>query len=525
MLWIHGIGHPFMRQTNYISIFDGTNIFCCMGIVQRDSFRITIISYAGAVIGYLNKIFLFTNFLDTHQVGLANLLVTISVLYAQVAALGSYNIVLRFFPFFRDKNNFHNGFLSGVLALSLGGFVLATLLFLLIQKPFQFLYQDSSPLLVEYAFYIIPLALASMYYQVFEAYLRSLYKNIIPSLAHEIVLRLLITLSVLLFALGYIDFRTFVIIYVAGHCAPAMLLVVYTAWIRQLLLSFSISSMLRRMGKLIVVYGLYSLMNNLAAFLMVSIDSLMVAGMIDLGAAGVYTTMVFMASAMLIPYRSMIKVTGPVVSAYWKARDMIKMQEIYQKATASNLVVGALLFLLIWVNLDAFFQFMPGDYEAGRYVLLLLGFGKLFDMTAGLNGLILLTSKKYRTDLLFTLGLVATAFLTNLLLIPLYGIHGAALATMLTLILFNLLRIWYIRYHYHIHPFAGKQLIIPVLIIIIMYANFIAPPSGMIVPDIILRSGITLIVFLPTVYFFRVSADLNRMFDDKLRTLIAAIRK
>jgi O-antigen/teichoic acid export membrane protein len=499
--------------------------FYLMGIVQRDSFRITIISYAGAVIGYLNKIFLFTNFLDTSQVGLANLLITISVLYAQVAALGSYNIVLRFFPFFKDKKNLHNGFLSGVLVLGLAGFIIATLLFLLFQKPFHFFYQSSSPLLVEYAFYIIPLAMASMYYQVFEAYLRSLYKNIIPSLAHEIVLRLLITMSVLLFALGYIDFRTFVMIYVAGHCVPAMLLVMYTIWIRQLLLSFRLSSMLRRMGKLIVVYGLFSLMNNLAAFLMVSIDSLMVAGMIDLGAAGVYTTMVFMASAMLIPYRSMIKVTGPVVSAYWKARDMIKMQEIYQKATASNLVVGSILFLMIWVNLDSFFHFMPGDYEAGRYVLLLLGMGKLFDMTAGLNGLILLTSRKYRTDLLFTLGLVATAFLGNLVFIPLYGIHGAALATMLTLVLFNLLRIAYIRRHYRIHPFAARQLIVPVLIIFLMYMNFLVAPTEKVWLDIFLRSGITALVFLPPVYLLKVSPELNQMFDDRLKALVAALRK
>lgn len=196
-----------------------------MGFVQRDSVRITIISYAGAAIGYLNKIFLFTNFLTTEQVGLANLLITISVLYAQVASLGSYNIVLRFFPFFQNREKKHHGFLFGMMALSMGGFIIATLLFLLFQKPFKLIYQESSPLLIDYALYMIPLALASVYYQLFESYLRSLQKNIIPSVVQELILRIAITLSVLLFALGIISFPGFVFIYVMVNCLPAVIIV------------------------------------------------------------------------------------------------------------------------------------------------------------------------------------------------------------------------------------------------------------------------------------------------------------
>ncbi|MFO8055380.1 MAG: polysaccharide biosynthesis C-terminal domain-containing protein [Bacteroidales bacterium] len=480
-----------------------------MGIVERDSFRISLIAYAGAVIGYLNKLFLFTNFLTTEQVGLANLIITISLIYAQVSALGSRNIILRFFPFFNDPKNQHHGFLFGIMAFSLAGFTLTTLLFILFRQPLALLYQDSSPLLVEYAVYVIPLGLATLFFNLFESYLRCLYNNIIPSVTHEVILRLLVTVSVSLFAVGIISFPEFVTIYVLAYCLPAVILISYTAMKGWLQVRPAWTPLLRRLAKIMLVYGLYSLLNNLSTFLLISIDSLMVGGMIDLGTVGIYTTMIFISSVMLIPYRSMVKVSGPLIASYWKMRDMTRMEQVYKKATAANLVVGATLFLLLWINLDSVFQFMPPEYQAGRYIFLLLGIGKLFDMSAGLNATILTTSKKYRYDLFFTIGMVGFAILANYLLIPSLGAEGAALASMLTLLLFNIVRLVYIYMHFDIQPFEWKHLWVPVLLVLLMVASGQVDRAPHVLTDITLRSIIAATLFLLPVWKLRISEDLN----------------
>jgi len=74
-----------------------------MGIVKRDALRTTLISYVGLVLGYLNKAFLFIIFLTTIEIGLVNLLITTSLLFAQLTNLGSVYVTWRFFPFFRNK--------------------------------------------------------------------------------------------------------------------------------------------------------------------------------------------------------------------------------------------------------------------------------------------------------------------------------------------------------------------------------------------------------------------------------------
>ncbi len=481
-----------------------------MGIVQRDSFRVTVISYAGAIIGYLNKIFLFTNFLDTDQVGLANIMVTISLIYAQVAALGARNIITRFFPFFDDKNNGHHGFLFAVIALVVSGFTIATLLFLLLRHPFTILYQDSSPLLIEYAAYLLPMGLATLFFNIFESYLRCVYRNVVPTFAHEVILRLLVTLSISLYALKAISFPGFVAVYVAAYCIPAFFLIIYSGLKGLLQIKPQWTPLLRRLSRIMVVYGLYLLLNNLGGFLLISVDSLMVAGMIDLGAAGIYTTMVFMTSVILIPYRSMVKVAGPLIAQFWKTRSYGQMHDTYKKATAANMVVGAGLFMLLWVNLDAIFLFMRPEYTAGRYVFLLLGFGKLFDMSAGLNATILMTSRKYRYDLLFTISMAGFAFFTNLLCIPLWGIEGAAFASMLSLVVFNVLRISFIHHHYHIQPFIAKQVWVPLIMATIMLVSSQIGLMQWVLADIVLRSAAAATLFIIPIWLLNISPELSR---------------
>ncbi len=482
-----------------------------MGIIQRDSLRITILSYAGALIGYLNKVFLFTNFLTSDQVGLANLLITLALIYAQFAALGSYNITLRFFPFFNNQGRGHGGFLTALSGLVMAGFILLTALLLVFRKPFVWYYQESSPMLVEYALYLIPLGLAGTFFHLFEAYLRSLQKNLVPTITHEIILRILITLSVSAYALKLVSFEGFLLIYVIANCLPALILLVYTASIGQLGFASPMSPLMKRLGKIIIVYGLYSFLNNISSLIFTTVDSIMVAGMINLHAVGVYTTMIFVTSVVMIPYRSMVKVSGPIVASYWKNRDMEGMRRLYQKATASNLVVGGWLFLMLWANIDALFMLIPGEYAAGRYVFLMLGLAKLFDMVCGLNGTILLTSGKYRYDLLFTIGLVVLSVITNLLFIPWLGINGAALASMLTLTTFNLLRILFIRFHYHLHPFERKQLPAGLLIAMLAVGLHLFPFPGSLFGSLMLRSFVTTLLFLVPVYLLDISPELNEL--------------
>src|ERR1700722_13940256 len=151
-----------------------------MGIVQKESVKLTFVFYLGSALGYLNKVILFANFFTPAQVGLAGVLINVAMLYAQFATIGIPSLSNRFFPFFNNIEKRHHGFFFWSNVFIFGGFVLFTILFLLFQPLIIRQYIDNSPLIVDYFYYLIPLALAFVYFQFFEAYLRSLLKTVVP---------------------------------------------------------------------------------------------------------------------------------------------------------------------------------------------------------------------------------------------------------------------------------------------------------------------------------------------------------
>lgn len=480
-----------------------------MGIVQRDSIRITVISYIGAAIGYLNKILLFTNFLTVEQVGLANILISIAAVYSQFSGLGMTGVAIRFFPYFKDKEKHHHGFLFWTSLISLFGFLLLTLLFILFQAPILDYYSEKSPLLVEYSLYVIPLALATVYYNLLEVFLRSLMKTVVFSLINEIVLRIMIAGSILLFAFNVVDFHQFVMIYVGVNCSATLILLVYMAYLKQLLFKPEWSSTTKRFFKIVLNFGLYAILGNMSYILMNNIDALMVASMVGMKETGIFTTAFFIATVMLIPYRSLARVASPLVAQFWKNREMKKMGELYKKVSLMNMIAGCFLFIGLWVNIDNIFHFMPEEYADGKYVFLFLGIGRLFDMATGINGIILVTSRKYRYDLLFTVLLIGLMIGLNLFLIPEFGIVGASIATMIAIIILNTLRILYIWSVFGLQPFDLKNVWIFVITVFALGIIYFIPPMINVYVDMIIRSVICLVLFATPVLWLKLSEEVN----------------
>src|ERR1700733_14209843 len=149
-----------------------------MGIVQKESIKLTVVFYMGSALGYLNRVLLLTHFLTATQVGLTSVLTNVAILYAQFATLGIPSISNRFFPFFMNKEKKHNGFFFWGNVFMFLGFLLTTIIFIAFKPIIIRQYIDNSPLIVDYYYYLIPFALSTVYFQFFESYLRSLLKTV-----------------------------------------------------------------------------------------------------------------------------------------------------------------------------------------------------------------------------------------------------------------------------------------------------------------------------------------------------------
>lgn len=489
-----------------------------MGVLFKDASKITVISYAGAAIGYLNRILLFTNIFNPAQVGLLNTLINVSTLFGSISSFGVYNVTIKFFPYFNSKENKHHGFLWWVFFIGFLGFAITTLMFLIFKNQISDLYNPRSPLFSSNILYIIPLGFNLFLFGLFDYYLKSLSKNVVPPFVNELLVRILNALIIIPYYFNWLDFPQFVMLYIITNSISGIILLAYTYHLGQLFVIPRFNLKIKRFLPNMINYGVFLQSSNITSSLINNLDVLMIAYFINMTGNGIYSTMLFLASILLFPYRALSSVSSPLVSNYWKNNNRIAIQDLYSKVSTIGLIAGVVLFSLLWVNFQHLFNFIPREYEAGKYIFLFIALARLTDIYGGINTLILTTSKKFRVDFYFNFIYLAAAFLTMLFLIPKYQLIGASIAVFITFMVVNFTRFIYLYFVFGLNPFQWKQIIPMISLVLVFALNEMLPiKEQSIFIDLPIRSLIALVLILLPVYYFKVSEDFNFHFNRMIK--------
>lgn len=489
-----------------------------MGVIRKQSLQSSLLFYVGAFLGFLNRILLFTVYLSVDEVGLANILVTNAGLWAQLSAFGFSTMTLRFFPYFADKDRKHHHFLFWLLAIPTLGFLLVSGIIILLKGEIL-AYFDKSPLLVEYFWYLVPLSIATLYADLLDSYLRSLHKTVVPVLFREVIQRVFVAISIIVYALGWIDFPQFVGLYVGLLCCVTVLMMVYTRWLGHFSLKPIRTWRVKLLMKRLLTFGGFTLLGNVSTIILFNLDSLMLAHYKGMDPVGIYTTCFYVTALIMIPWKAIQKIASPKVAEHWRDNNLKGMSALYQRTSMLNYGIGLTLFLSMALLMEPMFRLLPDQYRAGQYVMLIVGASRVFDMLTGLNGYIMVTSKYFKVDLIMNAVLVATAFMLNRQLIPPYGIEGAAIATGVALFASNLFRIGFLWYKFGLQPFSLPMLWLSVLAILFGGGGWVIFLLVQGVGGSILGFSVFLALFSFSVWKMKLLPDLNTLVSNIVRRI------
>lgn len=446
-----------------------------MGIVQQQAFKTMILSYLGMIIGYVNKGLIFVYLLNSAQVGLINMLVSVGVLFALLAGLGSNNMLLKFYPYFRTEDQKHRGLLALNFYLSVIGITVFTLIALLFKEQICALYEDKSPIFVHYYNWFIIIGIGSVFYNLGDAYLKSNFKNVLSVFVYEILLRLCTLVLVILFYFKLLNFTELIVAHAFIYFIPGVILLGYIYKLKALYLRPKFISVSRKWKKIMFSFSFFSYFNTIGTQVIITLDALMIASLTGMGETGVYTTIFFLTSAIQVPYKSMLRGSFALVPVHWKNRDMVSMQKLYRQFSSMGLFIALFASCSVLLVSKDVLALLPPEYRDATTLLALLLIGKIVDMYFGLNGVLLVTSRRYRWDLVFTVSLIFITFLLNLLLIPRYGMNGAAIAASIAVIIFNIGRLVAVKLFFQLLPFEWRQLKFSAIMIIGFVGLYILP--------------------------------------------------
>lgn len=473
----------------------------------------SLIQYAGVVLGYVNMVILFPKYLDLDEFGLVRILLTVAIVISQIAQFGTPSMVIRYFPRMNRRV-----LTLGIWICTLGLMVVLAILFLF-QSQVANYYIDKSALFVDYIYLLIPFSIAMVFYNLFDAYLKALYKNVLSASMPFIILRILWMGLILAYARDLISFSQFIILYSFSYTAIALITLMYIAWLRVLPRTLLLDREDRLQIPEIRSFNSFNILSGLSAFLITKIDILMLGGMKGLTAVGIYSIAVAMATVIRIPAASIARIAPSLIAEAFHRNDLSAIRSLYKKSAINQFILSASVFLLILINYDLLLYFLPEEYAASFFVFFFLGLSQVLDTGVGVNGYIMVNSKYFKVDAIFSILLLILSVVSNLVLIPLYDVLGAAIATVSSILVYNIIRLVFIQKRMHMQPFTGKNTLALILFTVSAGVAWFLPDSSVIWLTSLYKSGVFLLITIPGVYLLKLSPDLNELFDIGIRML------
>ncbi len=176
------------------------------------------------------------------------------------------------------------------------------------------------------------------------------------------------------------------------------------------------------------------------------------------GDLGVYKLALKIATITAVTLNALILSLQPKIAELHGKNDIKKLADIVQNSTAIIFWTSTPI-LLCFMLIPSFFMGLFGaPFKHGSTILMILTIGQFINAATGPVSNVLMLAGKHKESR--NIVLVATLICSGLyfLLIPRYGILGAAWVNVIGFILFNVVPFFYVKYYFGFYTFSFKKI-------------------------------------------------------------------
>lgn len=170
----------------------------------------------------------------------------------------------------------------------------------------------------------------------------------------------------------------------------------------------------------------------------------MISYYLGLRATGIYSITNYFGTLTRIPRSAMGKIGTPVIAKLLSEENHKELAALLKKSSVSQILMGIFIFINIWVNIDLILGFLSQSYAEGKWVVFFISLSHIFYCFMGLGGATLKVSKYYKIATFFTIILGIMVVILNLMLIPKWGINGAAISTAIAKFIYVVIILFFI---------------------------------------------------------------------------------
>jgi O-antigen/teichoic acid export membrane protein len=485
-----------------------------MGIVLNQSLKNTIITYIGFAIGGISTIFLFPSILGKTYYGLSNYILSCANVIMPLFAIGMQNTLVKFYSQCKTEKE-QNQFLSFSVLFPLVLTIPLLLLGLFFYDEISLFVTKKNPIVKEFIYLIPFIGLCMAYFEIFYAWARVHMHSVFGNFIKEVGLRLFSLVALVGMYLGWITAIEFIYLTAGIYFVALLITMLYAFRVKKPDFQLSIPHNVKG----ILEYTFYIILSGSVANLLLDGDKIMLNQYMDIGNIAFYSVATYIALVISVPSRAMHQIVYPITAKLMHENKHDELNDLYKKTSVNLQIVGGFVMLCIFVNIDQLYEMLPKDYAGGIWIVFIIGLSKYFDLILGNNNAIIFNSKYYRMVLFLGLMLVFFTIVLNMIFIPLYGITGSAIATLLSITIYSVAKLMFVVKRMHLYPFTIQTiysiLITAILFLLFYFWKFPFHP----IIGIVLKSILVTILYVYINYRFSISKEINQVLHSIMKKM------
>jgi O-antigen/teichoic acid export membrane protein len=203
----------------------------------------------------------------------------------------------------------------------------------------------------------------------------------------------------------------------------------------------------------LLIKGLPFMLASLLFFLKGWIDTIMIGVFMNETNVGIYNITLKLTAVLGISLSAVSAVSTPFYSEAYSSGNIQKLKEHVSKSSAIVFYSSLPIFLILILFPGPILSLFGDEFTAGTTALIILAAGGFINAYFGAAGYLMNMTGSEVILQYITLAAVLIGILLNYVLIPLYGLTGAASATTLTIAGWNIACALYIKRVYSVHVF------------------------------------------------------------------------
>ena len=471
-----------------------------MGVIQRQTIKNNLASLIGVAIGAASQLLIYP--LDVALKGHIDGIVSFATLLAPLLLLGTPSVMVRYLPYLKNDE------VAGAGQLLLRSLVITTAMLLLVVLLNGLLGDRlavGQGVLEHSRWAIIGVTAALAYAGVLTAHLVNFQRIAVPVLFNNLLIKVGAPLLVLTAVYGYLSDRAVDSWLVALYGLAVGGLIAYAWRIRKLRLGWGRLQLEGVRLRQLYSLALYSIFGSLGARLSSQLDTVSINTLLGDVDTGIYAIAKYVMGVIIIPTVAINAITSPIVARAWRERDMAHLGFLYRETAQVLFAVGGLIYVGAVVCLPYVYGLTEGleAYRTGYAAVLFLGGAQLFDLLTSINGNLIGMTDYYRWNVVLVLILgVLNVFLNYLFIAVLgYGMTGAAISTMVSLLLYNLLKVAFVYWKMRLQPLTPSLLYTALVLAACGFVGWYLPLDARMSVQVVVRGALIVLLFLAYLRF------------------------